>query len=110
MRAASFTDPLHEIEVKVPRYTALHYLKTWFLLDLISSVPFALIFWDEDGGDDSSRGSAAQLNKLVRLLKLLKLLRCAAPNPASPHTRACLARLLSPTNINPTYTLTLAAR
>jgi len=57
---------------------ALHYLRTWFALDLLATVPLE---WFVRGGDlfemptGDDDGSAAQLFSLLRLFKLLKLLR-----------------------------------
>lgn len=45
---------------------ACHYLKTFFFIDLVSGIPFGIIFQD---------GGVASVNKLVRVLKLPKLAR-----------------------------------
>eukprot|EP00419_Tripos_fusus_P001307 CAMPEP_0172696424 /NCGR_PEP_ID=MMETSP1074-20121228/28041_1 /TAXON_ID=2916 /ORGANISM="Ceratium fusus, Strain PA161109" /LENGTH=700 /DNA_ID=CAMNT_0013517173 /DNA_START=38 /DNA_END=2138 /DNA_ORIENTATION=- len=50
-------------------YIAKRYLKSWFLLDLVSLIPFDIISLL------SAAGSKATAIKLVRLLRLLKLVR-----------------------------------
>ena len=64
---------------------ALRYVKGWFLLDLISTVPFDLLALVINEGDVSSSSAAVtpgedstqklKLIRIVRLLRLLKLLR-----------------------------------
>jgi hypothetical protein len=76
----SYTDQATEVEIRDLRKTAHNYLRTWFTLDLCSSVPIALIRAFQGGsGDASSRddggSSSQQLNKMLRLFKLFKLLR-----------------------------------
>ena len=48
------------------RAAAFYYLRTWFLIDFLSAVPFDLLL-----GDDFAHG----LNRLLRLLRLLRFLR-----------------------------------
>ena len=50
------------------RLIAIHYIRGFFLLDLISSFPLGLVL-------GSGGGSAARLNRLLRLIRLMKLLR-----------------------------------
>ena len=62
------------------RKAAMHYLRTWFFLDIMATIPLdwfmsGLSFEEpatEEKGDD---GNAAQLFNMLRLFKLLKLLR-----------------------------------
>lgn len=61
-----------------PAVIAVHYLKTWFAIDVVSAVPFDYIFLllDEDGNPkllDISR--ALRILRLFKLLSLLRLLR-----------------------------------
>lgn len=62
-----------------PAYIARHYLRTWFLLDFLSTVPFDYICFLVDGAFDGWRRpdalSAIRLLHLAKLLGLLKLLR-----------------------------------
>ncbi|XP_059165067.1 potassium/sodium hyperpolarization-activated cyclic nucleotide-gated channel 4-like isoform X1 [Physella acuta] len=73
-----------------PKRIAKHYLKTWFFLDLISSIPMDYIFlmWDSEADftnlfhagirqDSSSywQGRALRILRLAKLLSLLRLLR-----------------------------------
>ena len=49
------------------------YLKSWFLIDFLSTVPVDLIF--VVGNNDEVGREAAQINKMLRLLRIFKLLR-----------------------------------
>lgn len=94
--------------VKSRRLIAQKYLRTWFILDFVSSFP--LSWFLQDGASVSDAGSASgaeitKVNKLLRLVKLGKLVRilklfkifdklaqdarfvCTLPRPR-PHTRA----------------------
>ncbi len=59
---------------------ARNYLKTWFLLDLISSIPFEMLFQTattSDSGGPGETGGLLNLAKSLRLLRILKLVRLA---------------------------------
>jgi hypothetical protein len=58
------------IEVRF-KTIALSYIKSWFLLDVLCSIPFQLI----DGGGDGTSKSKTKLLKLARLPRLYRLLR-----------------------------------
>ncbi|XP_071548491.1 potassium/sodium hyperpolarization-activated cyclic nucleotide-gated channel 3 isoform X15 [Panulirus ornatus] len=68
-----------------PKLIARHYLKTWFLLDLISSVPLDYIFLifnkyrDKEDFNESFQilqaGRALRILRLAKLLSLVRLLR-----------------------------------
>ncbi|CAF0986294.1 unnamed protein product [Rotaria sordida] len=64
-----------------PRLIALHYIKTWFIVDLLSSLPIDYLFLFFDTGDHSGgytiarTGRAIKVLRLVKLLSLLRLLR-----------------------------------
>ena len=77
----SYTNEFDE-EIKQLKYTALNYLKSWFVLDAAASIPFSLIFppdldpaSDLSSGEDSSQSVISNLNKTLRMLKLIKLVR-----------------------------------
>jgi potassium voltage-gated channel Eag-related subfamily H protein 7 len=57
-----------------PKRIAIKYLKTWFLIDFISIMPFDSL-GIMLGSDDMSKFKAARVIRLLRLLKLLRLLR-----------------------------------
>ena len=78
----SFTGE-NEMEVVKLRRTAMHYLQTWFALDVLASIPFSLI--GLLGGEQAQQQPAANLNKVLRLAKLLKLLRLLRLKRAVPH-------------------------
>ena len=64
--------------VTEPRRIAKHYLLGWFTFDLISSLPFELIFrtyLGSGGGGASAQASNAKLLKVGRTLKALKAVR-----------------------------------
>ncbi|XP_052796902.1 potassium voltage-gated channel subfamily H member 2-like isoform X2 [Mya arenaria] len=62
-----------------PTLIAKHYLKSWFFLDLISSIPMDYIFLMWDAEADFSQlfhaGRALRMLRLAKLLSLLRLLR-----------------------------------
>ena len=65
-----------------PRLIALHYLKTWFVVDLLSSIPVDYLFLFVETGDQhpggytiARTGRAIKVLRLVKLLSLLRLLR-----------------------------------
>ena len=64
-----------------PRLIAMHYIKTWFIVDLLSSIPVDYIFLFVDTGDHAGgytiarTGRAIKVLRLVKLLSLLRLLR-----------------------------------
>ncbi|CAF1238832.1 unnamed protein product [Didymodactylos carnosus] len=62
-----------------PRLIAKHYAKTWFAIDLLSSLPVDYIFLFIETGDGSYQlartGRAIKVLRLVKLLSLLRLLR-----------------------------------
>ncbi|KAL3866127.1 hypothetical protein ACJMK2_043457 [Sinanodonta woodiana] len=62
-----------------PKKIAKHYIKTWFFLDLISSIPMDYIFliWDSEADFNQlfHAGRALRILRLAKLLSLLRLLR-----------------------------------
>ena len=44
-----------------------HYFRTWFFVDLLSSMPFSFVF-----SDQSNYGSLLRVSKLPRLYRILK--------------------------------------
>ncbi|XP_074659485.1 potassium/sodium hyperpolarization-activated cyclic nucleotide-gated channel 4-like [Tubulanus polymorphus] len=60
---------------------AIHYLKTWFFIDLVSSVPFDKLYelfsGQSLGSSDSTAFLAFKVFRLVKLLSLLRVLRMA---------------------------------
>ncbi|RUS72086.1 hypothetical protein EGW08_020147 [Elysia chlorotica] len=62
-----------------PRLIAKQYMKTWFFLDLLSSVPMDYIFlmWDSEADFNQlfHAGRALRMLRLAKLLSLLRLLR-----------------------------------
>ncbi|CAF1132324.1 unnamed protein product [Adineta steineri] len=64
-----------------PRLIAMHYIKTWFMIDLLSSLPVDYLFLFLDSGDNTGgytiarTGRAIKVLRLVKLLSLLRLLR-----------------------------------
>ena len=53
---------------------AVHYLKTWFWVDFLSTVPFDLIV-TAASGNSSKHTKLVQLVKVLRLLRILRLLK-----------------------------------
>ena len=51
---------------------AVHYLKSWFFIDLVSSLPYELMV---ESSDDESTWETVRLLRLLRITKLTRLLR-----------------------------------
>ncbi|KAK5647404.1 hypothetical protein RI129_002296 [Pyrocoelia pectoralis] len=60
-----------------PKLIARHYLRTWFFLDLISSIPLDYIFliFNQDFGESFQILHAGRALRILRLAKLLSLVR-----------------------------------
>ena len=55
-----------------------HYLRGWFLIDLVSSIPLEIItaiLVSLDGGAGDGEGTGLRLLRALRLVRLLRLLR-----------------------------------
>lgn len=74
-----FTPRTDAVEVMDPDLCAIYYLKTWFLLDFVSSVPpiidFALLSAQSEGSFHGLK--SAKLLKFGRVVKIFKVLRVA---------------------------------
>ena len=57
-----------------PRLIAMHYIKTWFMVDLLSSLPIDYLFLFFDSGDHSGGYSIARTGRAIKVLRLVKLL------------------------------------
>ncbi|CAF1094956.1 unnamed protein product [Rotaria magnacalcarata] len=57
-----------------PRLIAMHYIKTWFVVDLLSSLPIDYLFLFFDTGDHSGGYSIARTGRAIKVLRLVKLL------------------------------------
>jgi hyperpolarization activated cyclic nucleotide-gated potassium channel 2 len=53
----------------------MHYIKTWFAVDLLSSLPIDYLFLFFDSGDHYTIARTGRAIKVLRLVKLLSLLR-----------------------------------
>jgi Cyclic nucleotide-binding domain/Ion transport protein len=82
--------------VKSRKKVAMHYLKTWFALDCISSFPINWFFNFSDAS--SSSNNASQVNKLLRMLRLFKLVRILRVFKLFPKL---MSKLETSININP---------
>ncbi|XP_046397487.1 potassium voltage-gated channel subfamily H member 4 [Ischnura elegans] len=75
------------------RSIALHYVRGWFLVDLLAALPFDLLYAsDLYGGEDSGHGGRVHLLKLTRLLRLARLLQ--RMDRHSQHSAAILSLLM----------------
>jgi len=57
------------------RRVAISYIKTWFILDVVSGIPFALLDLVMSNGSGDSPLKSAKVLKLLRFLKLGRLLK-----------------------------------
>ena len=60
---------LDGVLIEDPRKIRNAYLKSWFLIDFLSTIPIDLIF--VLGNNEEVGTEAAQINKLLRLLRIL---------------------------------------
>ncbi|XP_071451245.1 voltage-gated delayed rectifier potassium channel KCNH8 [Hetaerina americana] len=75
------------------RSIALHYVRGWFLVDLLAALPFDLLYAsDLYGGEESGHGGRVHLLKLTRLLRLARLLQ--RMDRHSQHSAAILSLLM----------------
>lgn len=58
-----------------PKKIAIHYIKTWFFIDLLSSIPFDYIFLLIEENETNKLAQTGRAFKVLRLIKLLALLR-----------------------------------
>lgn len=61
--------------IKSRRSIIKHYVSTWFLVDLLSIIPFSVIEPCDPDGSSGVQLNAIRAIRLMRLLKLLRLLR-----------------------------------
>ncbi|CAG9319559.1 unnamed protein product [Blepharisma stoltei] len=77
----SFISGVHSYEGTLHadiKYIIWHYLKTWFIIDAVSSVPYTLIdYWMGGGGNTTRSNNLAKLLRIPRLYKLLRVIRIA---------------------------------
>ena len=74
----AYTDPKTDKIIRNHKKIMIHYLSSWFFLDLISTIP-----WEMAGllfKSDSSDVALLQVLRLLRLARLLKLLRLLRAN------------------------------
>ena len=57
-----------------PRLIALNYVKTWFVVDLFSSLPVDYLFLFFDTGENTGGYSIARTGRAIKVLRLVKLL------------------------------------
>ncbi|CAE7236406.1 KCNH6 [Symbiodinium necroappetens] len=62
-----------EWEVRLPRIT-IHYLKTWFILDFVTLIPFDIIALTS-GVDDVKELNGVKAIRVLRLVKLFRVLK-----------------------------------
>jgi len=62
--------------VQNPKKIAIHYLKTWFVIDFISVLPFDLVGLLSES-DEMKKMKALKVFRLLRLLKLLRVLKAS---------------------------------
>lgn len=63
--------------VEEPRLIVCHYMKGWFVLDIISILPFDLASLKDPDEDPDAESSSSDLSvlKLVRIIRLLRLIK-----------------------------------
>jgi len=64
----------HGTVILDPRTIAVKYIKSWFVVDFVSSLPLDYVFLSVEG-QSYSAGRALRILRLAKLLQLLRLLR-----------------------------------
>lgn len=64
----TYVEKKSEVVVSSPKKIAIHYLKSWFIVDFIAAIPFDYFIPDEANG-------AASLTGLLKTARLLRLIR-----------------------------------
>lgn len=59
----------------IPRRIARNYLKSWFVIDIVSAIPTQLITLLVDGDGADSNASVSKLPRLLRVPKLIRMIR-----------------------------------
>ena len=73
MKGVLQNDYIDEIILE-PRLIAKNYIKTWFIIDLLSSLPIDYLFLFFDQGENSGGYSIARTGRAIKVLRLVKLL------------------------------------
>ena len=94
-----------------PGKIARHYLRTWFIVDILSSIPIDYLFLIFNGFDDYERstktGSALKVMRLVKLISLLRFLRLIRFVRYISHWKEVGCKSSSVSNIHQTIQLDL---
>jgi len=64
----TYVEKKSEVVVSSPKKIAIHYLKTWFIVDFVAAIPFDYFIPDQANG-------AASLTGLLKTARLLRLIR-----------------------------------
>lgn len=67
-------DESHGSVILDPKVISIKYLKSWFVIDFVSSLPLDYVFLTIEG-QSYSAGRALRILRLAKLLQLLRLLR-----------------------------------
>jgi CRP-like cAMP-binding protein len=73
----NFTTAIHTDDSELitePKKIALHYMARWFIIDLVSSIPFTYIVLIANNGEFNASNNVKGF-KIIRLMRLTKLLR-----------------------------------
>ena len=77
----TYTHELTNVEVFDHKKIALKYLKSWFIIDLLSCLPFDIMIEGKSSFNILARITrTSRLYKMIRLLRLLKILQIAKKN------------------------------
>ncbi|RWS11147.1 potassium voltage-gated channel subfamily H member 7-like protein, partial [Dinothrombium tinctorium] len=61
--------------VSAPKKIAIHYLRGWFIIDVVAAIPFDVIFLIHGTGSDDTTTTLTGLLKTARLLRLVRVAR-----------------------------------
>ena len=82
----SYTDPYKQIEVTNVKMISKNYLKSWFMIDVLSIFPFDAVMDGYSNANSLVRvARIGKLYKIIRLFRLIKILKMVKSNKKLVH-------------------------
>ena len=77
------------VTIMNPKKIAVRYLKFWFWLDLLATIPFDLIGISSGDDDQSGNDNIGTSTSALRAFKILRLIRCLSRPLGGMHMEPC---------------------
>ena len=72
---SAYENPINGLPVVDLKKIAINYLKGWFLIDLVATIPVQLVESMFQGGDNLKMVRLARLPRLYRMIRILRMLK-----------------------------------